>query len=304
MNQLNCFRFFRKAVIGGILPPIILLTAVTCERRDVGRRTDLGPAVARVNDRMLYKTDFETYLPGNYSSALTMGEKKEYLDRWIITELLYDEALRSGSGLTPDIQLQVEQLKKELIADRLVQGVIREKAAVSEAEVQAYYTAHEDEYTRELRVSHILVNSLEEAENVREQLQKQSFSWVASRHSIDKHTGPGGDLGFLSKGNMLPEFEEIVYDMEIGEVSDVIESELGYHFVKITAVRDARNKLTLEDVAEDISRILLMEKRAAVYDSLIAAVYDGARIEILDPDLRLLAELLPDTVSVGERDTE
>ena len=90
--------------------------------------------------------------------------------------------------------------------------------------------------------------------------------------------------------------------MEIGEVSDVIESELGYHFVKVTAVRDARNKLTLEDVAEDISRILLMQKRTAVYDSLIAAVYDDARIEILDPDLRLVAELMPDTVSVGERE--
>jgi peptidyl-prolyl cis-trans isomerase C len=281
-----------------------LLTAAACERRDVGRKTSPGPAVARVNDKMLYKTDFETYLPGNYSSALTMGEKKEYLDRWITTELLYEEALRNGSGLTPDIQLQLEQFKKELIADRLVQGVIREKAGVSEAEVQAYYTEHEDEYTRELRVSHILINSLEDAEKVREQLQKQSFSWVARRHSIDKHTGPGGDLGFLSKGNMLPEFEEVVYDMEIGEVSDVIESELGYHFVKVTAARDARNKLTLEDVAEDISRILLMEKRAAVYDSLIAAVYDDARIEILDPDLRLVTELMPDTVLVRERENE
>ena len=69
--------------------------------------------------------------------------------------------------------------------------------------MQEYYTAHEDEYTRELRVSHILVNSMEEAEKVREQLQKRTFGWVARRHSIDKHTGVGGDLGFLSKGGMI-----------------------------------------------------------------------------------------------------
>lgn len=280
------------------MPPIVVLAAMACERRDVGRRTDVGPPIARINGKVLFERDFENFLPEDYRSTLTLSERKAYLDRWVTTELLYESAVASGVGVTPEIESRLEQFKKDLVADRLVQKVIRERAVVTEGEVRAYYAGHEDEYTRELRVSHILVNTLEDAAEVKEMLQQRTFAWVARRHSIDKHTGMGGDLGFLSKGNMIPEFEEVVFDMEIGDVSDVIESELGYHILKVTDAREARNKLSYEDVAEDISRILLLEKRAAVYDSLITTLMRTARIEILDPELRMAAQMTPDTTAV------
>jgi peptidyl-prolyl cis-trans isomerase C len=211
--------------------------------------------------------------------------------------------MEDGMGVTPDILTRLEQFKKGLVADRFVQTVIAERAVVTEEEVRAYYDAHVDRYTRELRVSHILVNTMEDADEVRDLLQKNTFGWVARRRSIDRHTGPGGDLGFLSKGNMIPEFEDVVFDMNIGEVSDVIESELGYHFVKVTDAREARDKLEYEEVAEDISRALLLEKRAAVYDSLITTLRGNANIEVLDPELRVATESIPraDTVRAGER---
>jgi peptidyl-prolyl cis-trans isomerase C len=272
------------------------LIVLGCERREVGRKPETSPPVARINGRTLLKKDFDIYLPEDYRAALTMEEKKAYLDRWIITELLYEAAVKGGAGVTPEIETRLEQIMKDLVADRLVQKTFLERAVVTEDEVQAYYEEHEEEYTRELRVSHILVNSLEDAAKVRELLQTRTFSWVERRHSIDKHTGVGGDLGFLSKGNMIPEFEKIVFDMKIGEISDVIESVLGYHFVKVTDAREARNKLTYEDVAEDISRILLLNKRASVYASLITTLKKEARIEILDPELRMAIETSQDTI--------
>jgi parvulin-like peptidyl-prolyl isomerase len=210
--------------------------------------------------------------------------------------------MEEGVGVTPEILMRLEQFKKGLVADRFVQTVISERAVVTEDEVRAYYDAHLDRYTRELRVSHILVNTMEDADEVRELLQKNTFAWVARHRSIDRHTGPGGDLGFLSKGNMIPEFEDVVFDMNIGEISDVIESELGYHFVKVTDAREARDKLEYEEVAEDISRALLMDKRAAVYDSLITALRTNASIEIFDPELRMATETFPgaDTLRAGD----
>lgn len=275
------------------MPPIVFLTLlVSCERRDpAGGAEKNGRAIATVNGEALTETGFNSFLPDGYSEALTLAEKKSYLDRWVTTHLLYEEALAAGYGDSPEITARMEQYRKDLVADMLVQRVIKDRAVVTEEEVRAYYDAHEHEYTRELRVSHILVNSLEDAEKVREALQKRSFSWVARRQSIDKHTGVGGDLGFLSKGNMIPEFEEVVFDMEVGEISDIVESEFGYHFIKLTDVREARDKLTYEDVAEDISRELLLRKRTAVYDSLIATVYASADIRILDPELRMAADI-------------
>jgi len=297
LRRITDFRLFRKALIGGILPPILLLVGSSCERRDFGR-SDAGPPVARVNGEALPRGEFETHLPEDYRRTLTASEKGEYLNRWITTQILYEAAMESGIGMTPEIDARLEQFKKGLVADQFVQSVISERAVVSEGEVKAYYDAHIDMYTRELRVSHILVNTMKDADEVQELLQKNTFAGVSRRRSIDRHTGPGGDLGFLSKGNMIPEFEGVVFDMNIGEVSDVIESELGYHFVKVTDAREARDKLDYEEVAEDISRALLLEKRAAVYESLIKELRRDARIEILDPELRLALESIPGTDSV------
>jgi hypothetical protein len=269
------------------------LVTTGCERRDVGGRAPASPPVARVNGEALPRAEFETYLPDDYRRTLTASEKREYLNRWITTQILYEAAMEGGVGITPEIEARLEQFRKGLVADRFVQQVINERAVVTESEVRAYYEAHIDEYTRELRVSHILVNTMEDVDEVIELLQKNTFAWVARRRSIDRHTGVGGDLGFLSKGNMIPEFEDVVYDMKIGEVSGVIESELGYHFVKVTDAREARNKLEYEEVAEDISRILLLDKRAAVYDSLITSLRSNAHIEILDPELRMALESVP-----------
>lgn len=291
-----------RVLIGGLVPPILLaLSLSACERRPVGStRSEGREAVARVDGKLLYKRDFAAMLPEDYQHILTSEELRGYLDRWIATELLYDEAQRSNLELTGEIQAKLEQYKKDLVADLLVQQVLSEKAVVTDREVRDYYDEHIDEYTKEYRVSHILVGSMEDAEKVKELLKKRPFSWVERRHSIDRHTGPGGDLGFLSKGNMVPEFESVVFNMKVGDVSDVIESEFGYHIIMLTDVRDSRAKLEYEDVAADISRTLLRKKRAAVYDSLIASLARRADIEILDPRLRLVEadDVLTDTTVV------
>lgn len=288
----------KTVLTGCLVPPVLsLLLSVACEHREVGgQKEGPNPPLARVNGKPLFKNDFYAYLPEDYQRALTVEEKKEYLDHWITSEILYEAASKSGLGVSAEIESRLEQYKKDLVADQLVQKVIGDKAIVTDADVRAYYDAHEDEYTREFRVSHILVNTLEDAAEVKELLQKQTFSWVARRKSIDKHTGVGGDLGYLSKGNMLPEFEEVIFDMKVGEISDVIESELGYHFIQVSDAREARNKLSYEEVAEDISRILLLEKRSAVYDSLITTLVAGANIEILDPEFLIAADEAPDTL--------
>lgn len=276
------------------LTALLILAAAlmsACERRSVGHSaSDPGPVIANVNGTPLYKRDFDSYLPVDYQRALTSEERREFLDRWITTQLLYDAAEGRGLGATAEIESRMEQLKKDLVADQLVQKIVRERAIVSDSDVRSYYNARKDEYTKEYRVSHIVVGSLEDAEEVKNQLKKRTFSWVARHHSLDKHTGVGGDLGFLSKGNMIPEFENVVFDMQVGEVSDVIESDFGYHLIKLAAVRDARNKLEYEEAAEEISRLLLLEKRAAVYDSLIAAIRSQAKIEIMDNELRAAGE--------------
>jgi parvulin-like peptidyl-prolyl isomerase len=274
-----------RVVVPLLLIATFLATHGCIERREPREESAGAPMVALIDGEPLLADRFEVMLP-EAETELTAEEKRHYLDEWITTELLYREALRRGLGPTPRITAQVERFEKELVADRLVQKVIAERAMVTRGEAMAYYKAHEKEYTQEFRVSHILVGTPEEAEKVLKLLKRRSFAWVARRYSLDRHTGPGGDLGFLSKGNMIPAFEKVVFDMKVGEIRGPIESEFGYHIVKLTAVRKARHPLNFEDVQEEIIDQLMLEKRKAVYDSLVAAVRAKAKIDILDESLR------------------
>lgn len=287
-----------KVVIGGMLLPITLLILVSScvERREFSYPDD-DPVIAKVDGQELQKADFELILPEDHAFVLTAEEKRDYLEKWITTELLYREALRRGLGRSPELQARLDQIRKDLIADELVQQVLQERAIVTEDEVRAYYTAHEREYTHEFRVSHILVNTLEDAAFVQERLKHAQFYWVAKKYSVDKHTRRGGDMGYLSKGNMIPEFEPVVFNMKIGEVSDVIESEFGYHIITLTDVRPSNHKVRFEDFKEEIAGRLMMQKRTAVYDSLVASIRNGREIEILDKELALpLVPVQVDTI--------
>ncbi len=273
--------------IGSILLPILFLGGIAgCERGPLPSQERTSAAVASVNGHSLPREDFVLLLPEDYGRILTTEEKEEYLDRWITAQLMYEAAVDGGFEVTRDIEVLLELQKKELVADRFVQHVIEEQAVVSEEEVRAYYDAHEYEYTKEFRVSHILVSTPEEAEEVYKELEQKTFSWVARRKSIDKHTGIGGDLGFLSKGNMIPEFEKVIFSMGVDEVSDVIESDFGYHIIKVTDIRDARNKLDYDEAKEEIAGILMRAKRKAVYDSLITALKQNAVVEVFEEGLR------------------
>ncbi len=230
--------------------------------------------MARVGTVFLTRDDLENLLPQNEAHLLTDEEKRQVVERWVNAELLYQEAVRRGLGDDPRIQSRLRALEREYLADHLVYLELRERTRVTEQEIENYFDAHRDEYLYEYRVSHILVNTLDEAENVKELLKQQSFSWVANRHSVDPVAKGGGDLGYLTKGDMIPEFENVVFTMKPGEVSDIVRSDFGYHIIKLVGTREALVKVGLDDVRQDIMNMLVIEKRERAYreflDSLIA----------------------------------
>lgn len=265
-----------------MLPITVFVWVSGCERRTPVSGEDRSPVLAKVNGKELSKREFELFLPEDYRDVLTAEEVRDYVDRWVTTRLLYEEALRSGITATPDIEARIEQYRSDLIADQLVQRVIENQAIVTEREVHAFYEAHRQEYEKEYRVSHILVNTPEEAEEVQSRLGTEGFDVLARKYSVDKHADVGGDLGYLSRGNMIPEFEGVIFDMQVGEISDVIPSEFGYHIIRITDIRDTQIPLEDADVADEIANILTLQKRRVVYDSLVTALRRRARIEYTD----------------------
>lgn len=86
----------------------------------------------------------------------------------------------------------------------------------------------------QVRASHILVSSLEEANRILIELRKGiEFEALARRNSSCPSAEKGGDLGFFAKGQMVKEFEDIAFSMKVGEVSKPVKTQFGYHLIKV-----------------------------------------------------------------------
>ena len=148
---------------------------------------------------------------------------------------------------------------------------------ISDEEMKKYYEDHKKDYYKdEVKASHILVSTQDkngkplsdekkkEAKKKAEDLLKRAksgeeFSELAKENSDDPGSAAqGGDLGYFSKGMMVPEFEKAAFNLKPGEISDIVESSFGYHIIKVT---DKVNEQTpYDDVKDSIKTILLNEK--------------------------------------------
>lgn len=91
----------------------------------------------------------------------------------------------------------------------------------------------------EVRASHILVKSLEQANKIKEMIEKgeKDFDLAAAEYSLCPSGARGGDLGFFGKGAMVKPFEEAAFSLEKGKVSDPVQTQFGYHLILVTDAR-------------------------------------------------------------------
>ncbi len=167
---------------------------------------------------------------------------------------------------------------------------------VDDADVQAYRLAHLERYTTplELRVRHVLrkaeatapeperVRARSEAEEIRRRAAAGAdFAGLAHRRSQDASAASGGDLGWVPRGKMVPEFEAAAFALADGGTSPVVETVFGFHVIRVEARRGGE-PMPEERVAPGIRARLLQERREAAVRDLVDDLRSAARIEYLD----------------------
>jgi peptidyl-prolyl cis-trans isomerase D len=136
--------------------------------------------------------------------------------------------------------------------------------AVSEAELKAAYDARAAQYRVEeqRRASHILVKSKEEAEKLAAELRKAPgrFAELAKRYSQDPGSAEkGGDLGYFGRGMMVPAFEEAAFRQKEGEIGAPVQSDFGWHVIRVTGVQAAKSR-SLPEVRGELAAELAKQK--------------------------------------------
>lgn len=174
-----------------------------------------------------------------------------------------------------------ENNNNALLINELQEKVVGE-VKVTEEEIKEYYKENKDEYStqEQVKASHILLEDEETAQEVLDKLNDDAdFAELAKEYSTDTSAENGGDLGFFARGQMVQPFEEAAFELEVGEISDVVQSDFGYHVIKVTDKKVASTQ-TLEDVKDEIENTLVNQKKVEQMDEYVKELREEADVEI------------------------
>lgn len=178
----------------------------------------------------------------------------------------------------------VQQLENRLLVNALLEQEI-EGMEITEEDIQVYFEENKDllDTPEMVKASHILVETREEAEDLLVMLDEGAeFADLALEYSLDGSSQMGGDLGYFPKGVMVPEFEEAAFSLEVGEVSEIVETQYGFHLVFLTD-KKADAESDIDDLRSTIKFNLFDLKLRTNQDkfaSYLSELREQAEIEI------------------------
>jgi parvulin-like peptidyl-prolyl isomerase len=243
--------------------------------------------LTRIKGRKIMLEEFRVRIaeiPSYYQGFLaTHNGKIELLNGMIAEAVLIQKAKEEGLHKREDIRRKLKNVEDRILLETMVQELQKDRIAVSDEEVKEYFEKNEEKFVNpeQVRVSHILVKKKSEAKMVLNELREgANFAKLALKYSIDSITAPrGGDLGYISRGEMIPAFEEVAFGLENNnDISEIIETPFGYHLVKLTGRKKMRKK-TQEEIDSEIRTNIQNEKLDRLMEkykkeSMVSVNYD------------------------------
>ena len=191
----------------------------------------------------------------------------------------FDQALAEGAQTNEELR---EQIKTQLTIEEYFARQVFARVAVTDADVEAYYQAHQESFARpeEVHAEQILVEDADTAKRVQADLKRgERFEELARRYSRSPDAKVGGDLGFFARGVMPPVFDQACFSLKAGQVSDVVASPYGFHLFKVLERRSAGTP-ALADVRERVEGELRSQRESAAQAATIDALRKRAKLEI------------------------
>ena len=196
------------------------------------------------------------------------------IDLQIVAKAAEDKKIEN----TDDFKKRLAFTRKRLMMDSLLAA--EGKAATTEEAMKKVYEEAAKQITGEVevRARHILVETEDEAKTVAEELKKGAdFAELAKKKSKDPGASDGGDLGFFTKDQMVPEFSAIAFTLEPGKISDPVKSQFGWHVIKVEEKRN-RQAPPIEQVKGQIETYVTRKAQA----DYVGKLREAAKVERMD----------------------
>ncbi len=266
-------RLASAAVAGCLAMALMAATPVRAE--------DANPVLAKVNGSEIRQSDMalaEEEL-GPSLDKMDPATKQENLLAFLIDMKIVSKAAEDKKVEDNDeFKKRLAFARNRLLMDSLL--ATEGKAATTDEAMKKVYDDAAKQITgeQEVHARHILVETEDEAKAVKAELDKGAdFAELAKKKSKDPGASDGGDLGFFTKDQMVPEFSAVAFALEPGKISDPVKSQFGWHIIKVEEKRN-RKAPDFEQVKAQIETYVTRKAQA----DYVAKLREGAKIERLD----------------------
>lgn len=276
----------RELIVALAFSMSVLVVGADC----VKASGDENKVIASVGKNNLTIKDLDMQIQGmppqlQMALARNPALKERLLERWVQMTLMSLEAEKEGLDKKTDVQKRIKDMKNALLAQEYMNIHVKNNTEVTDEDLKKYYNENKDKFKNpeSVKARHILVKvaagaddaawkaALKKINDVKKKLKKgEDFAKLAKEYSDDPGSKQkGGDLGYFTKGRMVPEFEKAAFSMKKGEISDPVKTNFGYHLIEVTDKKAASQK-PFEEAKSGIKRTLTQEKQQKVMDDLMA----------------------------------
>jgi peptidyl-prolyl cis-trans isomerase C len=242
--------------------------------------------IANVNGKAITEADVElaeTDLDPQFAKLPPDQRRAAALSALIEIHVLADKAVADGLDKDPEFRRRMELLTERALHSALVDQEVAGK--ITDEELHKRY---EDEIAKlppvnEVHARHILVKTKEEAEGIIKELDAGGdFEKLAKEKSTDGAAPQGGDLGYFTEEQMVPEFAKAAFALPVGKYTEQpVQTQFGWHVIKVEDKR-VKQPPTFDQLKDQIRQLVLREK----YFEMVKNTRAAAKVEITDPDLK------------------
>ena len=249
---------------------------------------DPGAVVAKVNGAVITEGDLafaEREIGANLTQAQVTeaSQRRRVLIEFLVeNQLLAEAAAKTQIPGSADFAGRMAYWKRRALRESYFEKTIQ--SAVTDAAAKAFYDAEAAKAKGggQIRARHILLKTEEKAKEVFELIAHDGdFAELAKKHSTGPSGPNGGDLGYFGKGQMVPEFSKAAFALKVGEVSQPVKTQFGWHLIKL----EDRRASTMPPFAQLKPRIVEHLARQKTRE-VAAGLRKAAKIEYVDPALQ------------------
>lgn len=246
---------------------------------------DKDKVLAEVNGKKITGVDYNLFID-SLNPQLKQYFGGEELNKDVVNELvyqalLYEDAMEKGMDKEDEFVQVVEKTKESMLKTYAL-GKLLATAEVKDEDIKKFYEENKDAFKQaeSADASHILVEEEDKAREIYEKIKNGGdFEELAREFSTCPSKEKGGDLGTFTRGQMVKEFEDAVFENEVGTITEPVKTQFGYHIIKINKKNPAR-ELSFDEVKDKIVEQVRRQKEQEIYNKKITELKDKYEVKM------------------------